>query len=965
MAPTDHRPGDLSFRSRQLVLAALLTLPGLSAATPANKAALVKHYDSFLAKSLNACTTCHLPGDKKNPESLAEFPHNPFGDRLRAVKAELDAAQSKTDIPARLMRVATEDADRDGVDNQTELLLGHNPGNAKDRPTPRELSSAKKRAADFARHLASYRWEPFDPVNQPAVPQIRDPKFAIRNPVDAFIAAEHAARKLTPRPEAPREVLLRRVYLDLIGLAPTPEEVQAFLADRSPDAYEKVVDRLLERPEYGERWGRHWMDVWRYSDWTGYQNVPRDSKPHIWRWRDWIIESLNADKGYDRMIAEMLAADELAPEDRDAVRATGFLARNFKLLSREKWLEDTIGHTFQAFLGVTMNCAKCHDHMYDPISQQEYYEVRAIFEPHNVRTDRVPGQTNTAREGDGLVRVFDAAPDATTHFLHRGDERQPDTNRVITPNVPRVLGDPLQIQPVSLPLLAYRPDKLDFVVEDDLAASEKALLAARQALEKLKTAEAAKNTEPTAAAAASTGPGAKKPATSGPKTVAEAREKLALAEARHAALTATVRAERLEADRDSPDWKQAAQEAVAAQRKLAVIEAREDLRTQEAAVKTAQSKADKDAEGGDKEIAEKSAKDLEAARKKLADAGKALATADQELTAPPGTAYQPRKFDKYPDTSTGRRLALARWIASPENPLTARVAMNHIWARHFGRGIVPTLNEFGSAGRPPTHPQLLDWLAAEFMGSNWSMKHLHRLIVTSSAYRMASTPDAANAQLDPDNVWLWRMPSRRMEAELVRDNLLHVAGALDRTLGGPDIDHKLGLSSRRRSVYLRIAPEKEVEFLKIFDGPNPVECYERKPTVMPHHALALANNEMSFAQSHAIASELAAQAGADDARFIRAAYERVLSRKPTRDEAKLCSDFLKEQTANGRSADGPSASLLDTTAMKTVANAKSTGANPLPVDKAARTSRPRSDSSRARENLVLVLFNHNDFVTIR
>src|SRR5204862_6883381 len=206
---------------------------------------------------------------------------------------------------------------------------------------------------------------------------------------------------------ASKEVLLRRIYLDLIGLSPTPEEQSAFLNDRSPRAYEKVVDSLLDDPRYGERWGRHWMDVWRYSDWAGWSggNQIRDSKPHIWKWRDWIVESLNADKGYDQMIVEMLAGDELAPEGANILRATGFLVRNYKMLSREQWLEDTVKHTSQAFLGVTLGCAKCHDHMFDPISQAEYYQIRAVFEPHQVRTDRIPGQLDTAK--DGLVRVYD------------------------------------------------------------------------------------------------------------------------------------------------------------------------------------------------------------------------------------------------------------------------------------------------------------------------------------------------------------------------------------------------------------------------------------------------------------------------------------------------------------------------------------------------------------------------------
>jgi hypothetical protein len=902
-------------------------------ATPANKAALVKHYDKFLPKALNTCTTCHLPSENKHPETLADFPHNPFGDRLRKLGEESEKAGRKLDIPHRLADIVKEDADGDGVNNETELLLGHQPGNAKDTPTKKELADGKKKLTEWAKALASYRWKPFEAVQRPPVPQVRSAQFVIRNPIDAFIAKEHQARGLKPRPEATKEVLLRRVYLDLIGLAPTPEDLHAFLADKSPDAYEKVVDKLLASPRYGERWARHWMDVWRYSDWTGYQGVPRDSKPHIWRWRDWIIESLNADKGYDRMVMEMLAADELAPTDEDALRATGFLVRNFKSLSRERWLEDTIGHTFQAFQGVTMNCAKCHDHMYDPISQREYYEVRAIFEAHQVRTDRVPGVVDTEKTGDGLVRVYDATTAPVTYILARGDERRRLTNEAIQPNLPRIFGAKYEAKPVTLPLLAVRPDKREFVVNEDLAAAEKSLEEARAKLEELQAgakADAKQKAVPKTVARAAAAAIAKLPPQLKPlpvaKTVAEAERNVALAEARVNSFKATLAAERLESEKDSPEWKKAAEEAVIAQRKAAVLEARLALTEAESAMKAA-----------------KTDKTMAAAKKTLTTAEKEMARAEKDLIAPVTTKYAPNKFEAFPPTSTGRRLALAQWFASRDNPLTARVAANHIWAHHFGRGIVPTLNEFGRNGQPPSHPQLLDWLAAEFMGDGrsemgdrknqprtpnsdlrsprpWSQKHLHRLIVTSSTYRLASTPDAANAKLDRDNAYLWRMNSRRMEAEAVRDNVLHVAGSLDLTMGGPEIDNKLGLTSKRRSVYLRIAPEKEVEFIKIFDGPNPVECYARPVTVMPHQALALANSELTFAQADVLAATLTAKAGPDDAKFITAAYERVLSRKPTKEEAKLCVDFLKT---------------------------------------------PGKDAGRARENLVMVLYNHNDFVTIR
>src|SRR5207302_10027919 len=242
--------------------------------------------------------------------------------------------------------------------------------------------------------------------------------------------------------------------------------------------YEKVVDKLLADPRYGERWGRHWMDIWRYSDWAGYGAEVRDSQPHIWRWRDWIVNALNTDKGYDRMIVEMLAGDELAPEDSSALAATGYLVRNWKRYSREKWMQDTIEHTFQAFLGTTIGCARCHDHMYDPLRQKEYYQVRAIFEPHNVRTDRLPGQPDSAK--DGLVRVFDDKPDVKTFLFLRGDERTPDKTP-LPPGVPEALGGKaFTVALVSLPRSASAPDKRDFVIQETLTASAEALKKAEQ-----------------------------------------------------------------------------------------------------------------------------------------------------------------------------------------------------------------------------------------------------------------------------------------------------------------------------------------------------------------------------------------------------------------------------------------------------------------------------------------------------
>jgi hypothetical protein len=289
--------------------------------------------------------------------------------------------------------------------------------------------------------------------------------------------------------------------------------------------------------------------------------------------------------------------------------------------------------------------------------------------------------------------------------------------------------------------------------------------------------------------------------------------------------------------------------------------------------------------------------------------------------------------------STGRRLALANWIASADNPLTARVAVNHIWMRHFGTPLVPTVANFGLSGKKPTHPELLDWLAVELVRSNWSMKHVHRLIVTSRAYRLSSrNTDGASKSADPDNRYYWRANPRRMDAEVVRDSLLAVAGQLDTTRGGPILDEKLGLTSRRRSLYFRFNAEYKMSFLDQFDAASPTECYERRESVIPQQALALHNSALALNVSREVAKQMAKS---DE--FVVAAFERVLGRAPTDEEVKRCALFLR-----------------DTTELY----AKPSKLTPFPAG--AAVTPPSTDPlQRAREDLVHVLLSHNDFVTVR
>ena len=1039
----------------------------------------------------------------------------------------------------------------------------------------------------------------FKPVTRPPLPKIGNRQSAIGNPIDHFINARLAAAKLTPLPPAENPVLLRRVYLDLLGLPPTREELHAFLADTAPDAYERVVDRLLNSPQHGERWARHWMDVWRYSDWFGRRMVPDvwNSAPQIWRWRDWIVKSLNADHGYDRMVKAMLAADEIAPLDDETAVATGYLVRNWYALNPNEWMRANVEHTGKAFLGLTFNCAHCHDHKYDPITQADYFSFRAFFEPLYLRQDRWPGEADPGPFQDydysknrkvqrlGSVRVFDKDAAAKTWFYTGGDERNRLTNRPpVLPAMPEFLGGKsLQVASVALPAAAYYPGLRTAIQETELkerraavatAEAEFAALkqtnaaptaAQRDALTKAEAdfntalAEAAKSGKPAALAGkqslvldATAGRRVLSHSLPGLPELADGAtvryqlriltDKYAgfqLAKDLSAGLTAayvgfvggkihsykpgtttefeagtyaftngqhtfevtlalepkanrallTVRSMsdgktlvdqtpvaingwnpaknksqgllldaqagavavwdelsvsagsgmKFHFDFEPPrfadgkdavgieGWEAARFSAVPAtstvssialnralaDKRLAVLAARRVLEAPSLAVAAAESKltaaraelrssearlaADTAKHGGDlqvglpasdtartaslaeREAAVVSAKSkLAAAQFALAEAetksatnttraaaltaaGKLLTDAQAALTKAEAALVDPKLAETYtafspvyPRESTGRRKALAEWIASRQNPLTARVAVNHIWARHFHEPLVASVFDFGRSGKPPTHPELLDWLAAEFMESGWSMKHLHRLIVTSAAYRRSSQYSVfsnqssvgkassarkptehwplntehlqRNLSADPENRQLWRMNPGRMEAEVVRDSLLHLAGALDPRMGGQELENKDALTTTRRSLYYSFNPESDgrSEFSALFDAPDPNDCYRRTRSVIPQQALALTNSRLVHDHTPAIAKRLGAPAS-DNAAFITAAFEQILTRPPSRAELAECEAFLKQQS----------------------------------------TAVPKDGEARARESLVRALLNQHDFLTVR
>jgi hypothetical protein len=623
----------------------------------------------------------------------------------------------------------------------------------------------------------------FQPPVRGVVPARHEPDES-SNPIDAFLAAQREQKGLTPNRPLARNLLLRRVWIDLVGLPPARDELRAFLADSSEQTYEKVVDRLLTSPRYGERWARHWMDVWRYSDPDG-RKAKRDiwwSNEYIWRWRDWIIRSLNEDKGYDRLVMEMLAGDELAAEDPETLAATGFLVRNWFKLNRNITLNNTIEHTAKAFLGLTIHCARCHDHKFDPISQQEYYQFRAFFEPYDIRTDGFP--VDDEEQCIAVAYACDARPEEPTWIFRRGDDKNPDKKTPITPGVPAALGGPaLRIEPVKV-------------------------------------------------------------------------------------------------------W-----------------------------------------------------------------------------------------LDGCERTSTGRRLALAQWLCGRQNPLTARVAVNHVWARHFGRPLVENVQDFGTRTKPPVQQPLLDWLAVEFMAHDWSLKWLHRVIVTSAAYRMDSSAGRGASErlaADPENHYYWRMNPRRMEAEVVRDGLLYLSGEMDGTIGGPPLDCLAGPDSPRRSLYYRYSREDKMEFLTVFDGAAVEECYRRQESIVPQQALAFENSDFVWNRARRIARRLEQEAGCLPAgmpsrAFVSVAFEHLLCRAPESAELEACEQFLAQQERL----------LADQSQLTAFPPPPPKPPPPDPhkvpglplvlgtMHKLPNVPPAEAARARARESLIHALLNHHDFIAIR
>jgi hypothetical protein len=642
------------------------------------------------------------------------------------------------------------------------------------------------------------------------------------NPIDSFVRARLTAAGLTPAPPASREQLLRRVTFDLIGLPPTPREIDAFVADTSPDAWAKVIDRLLASPHYGERWARHWLDLVRYADTNGYEfDEPR---PDAWRYRDYVIQAFNSDKPYDRFVIEQLAGDEAFPGEPTALVATGFnllgpdmTDSSDQPLRRMNTLVDMTDTTALAFLGMTLTCARCHDHKFEPIPQTDYYRLLAFFAParfrHNLHAVTPPEEEAYAaalREYDSLTRGLRDEIAAV---------EEPVRTRLRDAKLSRLSEEAR---------LAHRTP------EKNRDGGQLELVAQTERFIRVSDAEVVK------------------------------------------ALTAGERARLDEL-----------------KRRLKSFDPRRPP-TPPLAM-------------GLSDLPGPPAKTYLLERGELANRGPEVQPGFPVVL----TSGQPVPATIVPvPNSSGRRLALAKWVVSPGNPLAARVIVNRLWQHHFGRGLVATPSDFGTRGRVPTHPELLDWLASELVSGGWTLKRLHRLMLLSETYQQSTLASPRAVASDPENHLLGRMNRLRLEGEPVRDTLLAVSGRLNPKRGGPGVvlpgasqaaggSRALPVTAdaaeyARRSIYLFARRNLRNPFLETFDLPDSnLSCPKRERSTTAPQALALLNADEALAAARGMSAKLEIEHPSPSAR-VEAAYRLALGRPPSADERERALEFLRE-----------------------------------------------------------------------
>jgi mono/diheme cytochrome c family protein len=668
----------------------------------------------------------------------------------------------------------------------------------------------------------SAHWSFKTPV-RPVLPSVKNERW-IKNPIDRFILARLEKEGVTPSPEASRATLIRRLSLDLTGLPPSPAEVDAFVNDRDPDAYDKVVERLLASPHYGERWARHWLDLARYADSNGF-NI--DAPRTIWPYRDWVITALNRDLPFDRFVIEQIAGDLLPGASVEQKVATGF-HRN-TLLNQEGGIDleqfrvesivDRVNTTGAVFLGLTIGCAQCHDHKYDPVSQKEYYQLFAFF--NNCDEPNLPLPTAEQTKQLGQHRAKVAALQKMLQGLDNASpKRQKAWEEALTPRTRAML-------PAHLKDIVDKPDY-------QRTKAEKQLLTAHfRMLDQLPQATA----------------GIGDPLLGGFVGLTTL--------AGHAHLVSF---------------------------RLTVEKRLADLKKKEPAITTTM-------------VVQERAVPRETY---IQLGGDFLRKGKRVMPGVPGILHTLPASD---GARAANRLDLARWVVDPRNPLTARVVINRYWQHYFGLGIVETENDFGLQGTPPSHPELLDWLANEFIDRGWSMKAMHRLIVTSATYRQSSKarPDLASA--DPRNRLLARQNRLRLEAEGVRDAALAVSGLLVPKVGGPSVfppqpegvfaftqvqrewKPSTGPDRYRRGLYTYFWRSAPHPALMAFDAPDSTStCTRRNRSNTPLQALTLLNDRAFYEFAQALAVRVLTECSGDDAERVRHAFHLCLARAPSEAE---------------------------------------------------------------------------------
>jgi hypothetical protein len=721
-------------------------------------------------------------------------------------------------------------------------------------PDPRKAGDsatapANSQPYDYAEKRKFWSFQPV-PIVQP--PAVKDRAWA-RTPIDRFILAKLEEKGLVPVRDADKRALIRRATFDLTGLPPTPGEVEAFLKDSSPGAFEKVVDRLLGSQQYGERWGRHWLDVVRYADTCGdNSDFP---VPSAYKYRNYVIESFNKDKPFDQFVREQLAGDLMAArtdaERNEHLIATGYIAisRRFGSQNNENNLtiDDTIDNVGKAFLGLSVSCARCHNHKFDPIPNSDYYAMYGIF-----------GSSRYAFPGTELYRH-------TSDFVP--------------------LGPPAE----GAKLIKWQTELTELDSKFRKLTDEKAALERRAKAEKdARDTNDAKGKDQNVHKDNS--------ADKDPHAPKEARDKdLKSAGTDHQKAQAPpARVEPPRADA-KPDPKVDAKPDAKPDRTISQVDAElNEVRLRMSDVEQHPPSIEKayavsEGKPGDAKI------QIKGDPRKLGD-------------AVPRGFLQILGGERLPETEKGSgRLELARWITDPKNPLTARVIVNRIWQHHFGKGIVQTPNDFGSRGKVPTHPELLDYLAARFVESRWSMKVLHRMIMLSHVYQLSSQGSPLDAAKDVANEFLWRSNRRRLDAEEIRDAMLSVSGTLDQTMGGPQpfppesswhytqhVPFIADYETSRRSVYLLQQRIRRTRVLEVFDGADTnATTPERTINITPIQALYMMNDPFT----HKMADDFAVRVGmaySEESRRIDYAYRLALGRPATQEELRNGHDYLQE-----------------------------------------------------------------------